>query len=321
MKHALDSFPLILTEAAVVERLHRRPDLALHPDLIHAPLLLEPGGRAALAEIYHSYIQVAQEAALPMLLLTPTWRADRDRLRASGLAMDLNQAACSFLQELRLCKSGTPALFPIGGLIGCRGDAYRPAEALGRGEARAYHRWQLEELKAGACDLLIAQTLPALSEALGIGEAMRECGLPFIISFVIDRRGRLLDGTALDEAIDRLDQATEARALGYMVNCAWPGFLQHVEQTALLRERLLGIQANGSSLDHAQLDGATELQMEPVPVWADAMLRLRDTLRLSLLGGCCGTDERHLRALVARSAGNSPGSTGQGKDSLSCRSS
>ena len=294
MKELLKTNRLILMECAVVERLRRAGAAPLHPALVNAPLIYDEAGRAALREIYQEYIRIARTAAAPLLLCTPTWRANRERVAAAGAKQSINADAVRFMQELR----GTDFRIQIGGMIGCRNDCYRPEEGLSADDAEAFHAWQIGQLSAVKPDFLIAETLPCVEEALGIAKAMSATGIPYLISFVISRNGCVLDGSPLADAIRRIDEATGRSALGFMVNCAYPSFLCAERQSPELFERLIGIQANASSLDHCDLDGAEQLEREPVSMWGDQMIKLHTAFGVKILGGCCGTDDEHLRYLV-----------------------
>ena len=84
-----------------------------------------------------------------------------------------------------------------------------------------------------------------------------------------------------------------------MVNCAHPTHIAPALAGAGPWERVLGIRANASSKSHAELDESEELdEGDPVALAAD-YVALRDELPgLTLLGGCCGTDHRHLAAIA-----------------------
>jgi S-methylmethionine-dependent homocysteine/selenocysteine methylase len=146
-------------------------------------------------------------------------------------------------------------------------------------------------------DYLIAETICTVTEAAGIARAMAPTGLPYIISFIIGRDGRILDGTPLLKGMREVESVVTRLPLGFMVNCAWPGFLNAPDQPAGLWKRLIGFQANGSSLDHADLDNSTELQSDDITEWGEAMLELNRTFGVKILGGCCGTGVEHLRYL------------------------
>ncbi len=295
MRELLDGHDLILMEAAIVEPVRRGGKVGLHPTLVNAPLIYHEAGRRELQSLYGSYIAIAGKAGLPLMLLTPTWRANRERAIAAAVPQSINRDAVTFLREITRGEN-----VRIGGLIGCKNDCYNPEQGLPADEAEVYHAWQVEELAGAGVDYLIAETICTVTEAAGIARAMEKTGLPYIISFVIRRDGCVLDGASLLDGMLKVEQAVTAQPLGFMVNCAWPAFLKAKDQPAELFRRLIGFQANGSSLDHAELDNAAELQSDNVAEWGDAMLALNREYGVKILGGCCGTGEAHLQYLVDR---------------------
>jgi len=299
----LEDHSLVLAEAAVVEPLRRAGRVTLDPRLVHAPLIYDRRGRDELAGIYRRYVDIATACGLPLLLCTPTWRANRERVLESGLPGTINADAVRFLRELREERSGARPPLPVGGLIGCRHDCYRPDQGLTAAEAESFHRWQAERLAAAGSDFLIAETLPAVEEAAGIARALAATGCDYFVSFVIGRDGRVLDGSALADAVRRIDGEASPPPLGYMVNCAHPSFLRAGEQPAELFERLVGYLANASSLDHCDLDGAAELHADDIAGWSEQMLELNRRFGVKVLGGCCGTGAAHLEALAGRRSG------------------
>jgi S-methylmethionine-dependent homocysteine/selenocysteine methylase len=298
MKSLLDNHNLILMEAAVVERLRRARQVNLHPDIVHAHLIYDDQGKKALEMLYQSYIAIAVKAKLPILLITPTWRANYDRVMRSGINPDVNADAVRFMCDIRTAQGLDAPMIRIGGIIGCKNDCYLPEQGLSVSEAVNFHSWQIDQLAGAGVDFLMATTLPNVNEALGIAKAMEKTVTPYILSFVIGRDGSVLDGTSLWEAVTRIDSQTNQQPLCYMVNCAYPTFLHADEQPAELFSRLFGFQGNSSSLSHSELDGSSQLQAEPVDEWTNEMMLLKKKYGLKILGGCCGTDESHLQSLV-----------------------
>ena len=289
---------LVLTECAISERLRRRSDVELHPVLFNTPLIYDQLGRERLSEIYLSYRQVAKTAKLPILLCAPTWRVDRERIAESGVADTINRDAVSFMQAFRAQYISEESTIIAGALIAPKNDCYTPALSLNREEAATYHGWQIGELVDAGAEVIIAQTMPAVSESLGLADCLAASGASYIISFVVDRMGEVLDGTPLSEAIDCVDQSVSVPPVGYMVNCVYPTFINIAKQPESLVRRLVGIQANASSKDHEDLDGAEQLQQDPLQDWGENMLELHRKYGVQILGGCCGTDDRYLQYLV-----------------------
>lgn len=294
----------LLMEGGVVERVRRgAPDL-LDPLLMNAPLVYNEVGRSLLRQIYIEYMEVGCSNDLPILSLAPTWRVNPDRLAASQYAeCDLNGDAIRFLQEIRAGFGAYASKIYIGGLMGCRGDAYKPREALPRAAARAFHRIQAQALAEAGADYLMASTMPEIHEALGMAEALAATGCPFLVSLIVRPSGCLLDGTPMDEAMERIDEEVTPRPLGYLVNCIHSSALgaalgTPVGQRALATGRLLGLQANTSAKTPEELDGSEELDAESPELFASGMCSLRNRFGLRVLGGCCGTDASHIAALA-----------------------
>jgi len=297
MKDLLEKHKFILAEAAVIERLRRNEKIDLDGNLVHTPLIYSEEGRAALRDLYQEYLGISAATDLPILLCTPTWRANQERVKASKQRQDINVEAAKFMKEL-VANESRKVTVKIGGLIGCKNDCYLPGEGLSLNEARDFHQWQINELASAAVDFLIAVTLPSVEEAAGIALAMEATGLPYIISFVIGSDGKVLDGTEIQAAIEYVDSKTTDNPLGYFINCSYPSFLNPKTLTKELSSRLIGIQANASSLSHAELEGSKELKSESVSEWGRLMIQLNRDYGLKILGGCCGTDGKHLRYLT-----------------------
>jgi homocysteine S-methyltransferase len=293
----LDRHSLILAEAAIAERLRRMDGITLHPTLFNAPLIHDAHAGPRMAALYQEYIAIARAAGVPILLAAPTWRLDRERLRAGDAPDTLNRDAVAFMRHVRDEAGYDMAV--VGALLGPRNDCYNPQAALTADEAEAFHQWQAAELAAAGAAYLLGQTLPAVSEALGMARAMLATGVPSIISFCINRHGNVLDGTPLDQAIATLDDATAGALAGYMVNCSHPTFLRPEHMSPTLLRRLIGFDANASSLDHHELEQSSTTREDSLEHWADEMLALHRQHGVKILGGCCGTDDRYLRALVA----------------------
>lgn len=296
LQKQLNESKVMLSEAAIVERL-RRMGVNIHPQLANTPLLNEPQSATIMADFYRQYIDVAQKLSLPTVLFTPTWRANQTRVEQAGYSIDLNQKAYDFLHHIRKEYKDYQKQILIGGMMGCKGDCYLPQEGLSAQEARDFHRPQIEALTQAGCDFLFPETIPSVDEALGFAQCIQEYDIDYMIGFVINQQGVILDGTPIEEAIKYIDEQTTRPPAGYMINCAYPGFLFHVEPTETLLTRLMGYLANGSALSHAELESNPTLQMEPPEKWAEDMMKIYRKFQLKILGGCCGTSEKHLELL------------------------
>lgn len=263
------------------------------------PLVETAEGRELLTAYYDDYAAIAERVGASLMLESPTWRANGDwgallGYSAAALAR-ANEAAITMLAGLR-DRYAVPEIL-IGGSIGPRGDGYRPDYVANPDAAAAYHRPQLEAFAHAGADLATAYTMTHVEEAIGIVRAARDTGIPVAISFTVEIDGRLPSGDLLAHAISAVDAA--ARPDHYLVNCAHP---THVEaalaEPGPWRDRIEGLRCNASTRSHAELDEATELDEGDPRQLASDQDRLRPQLpNLSIIGGCCGTDARHVASL------------------------
>jgi homocysteine S-methyltransferase len=288
-------------------------DLMFHhgvdlPHFAAFPLVETPAGRDQLTRYYDGYAAVAAGAGAGLLLEAPTWRASPDwgdllGYDAAGLAR-VNEAAIGLLRGLREryapSLGGEDAL--VAGMVGPRADGYQPGEVMSPDEAQEYHGPRIRAFAAAGADLVSALTLTSAGEATGIVRAARDAGLPVAISFTVETDGTLADGSTLAEAIAAVDAAAPPDYFG--VNCSHP---EHVApalaepvpgSSSDWRERIAGVRYNASARSHAELDESDELDEGDPAALAAAHRKLAPLLpRLSVLGGCCGTDARHVAAL------------------------
>jgi S-methylmethionine-dependent homocysteine/selenocysteine methylase len=265
-------------------------------------LLDDEQGMRALREYFLPYVEIAREAEVGIVLDTPTWRANADwgeRLDYSAEALaDVNRRAVRLLERLREEVDGRPQIV-VCGCVGPRGDGYEVGETMTAGEAERYHAPQVEVFAETAADLVSALTMTYAEEAIGIVRAARGAGIPAVVSFTLETDGRLPSGQPLAEAIEQVDEETDGAAAYFMVNCAHPTHFAHVlEPGSRPLERVRGLRANASTMSHAELDEAEELdEGDPVDL-ARRYGELRRRLpNLNVVGGCCGTDHRHIREI------------------------
>lgn len=305
----IEQAPCILGEGAVIERLRRDGELELDPFLVNSAFIYDAASRAALEAICRQYLEIGRAFDLPLLMSTPTWRASRERIEAAGYAgVDVNGDNVRFLHGLRAEYGAYGEKIVICGLMSCRGDAYNPAEALPVDAAREFHAWQAGRLAGAGVDFLLATTLPALSEATGLAKALAATATPYMISFVVRPEGTLLDGTPLKDAIAAIDAAATPQPLAYLINCTHASFarsaLLHETNSSLrVRQRIIGLLANTAAQSPEELNGSASLVEEDPLTFGKSVAALHRELCLKILGGCCGTDERHIRCLAGELTG------------------
>ena len=263
-------------------------------------LLRDERGVEALRRYYSSFLEIARRHKLGFALDTPTWRTNRDwgeRLGYSPAALaDVNREAVAFAEQLRAEWETRETPVAICGTLGPRDDAYAPAEEMGADAAEGYHAEQIGTFADTAADMVGAYTLAYAAEGVGIVRAAAAAEMPVTIAFTVETDGRLPSGQPLGEAIEAVDAETAGAALCFMVNCAHPThFAAAVEAGGPWLDRLGGVRANASRKSHAELDGADELDAGDPEDLGRLYAELKPRLgAVRVLGGCCGTDSRHI---------------------------
>jgi len=298
----------ILGEGALIERLRRNSPFELDPFIVNSGFIYEEPKRRAIEAIYRGYLDVGARHDLPLLLSTPTWRASRQRIADAGFSdRDVNGDNFRFLDDLRKTYGDYAQKVVICGLMSCKGDAYDQDQALKTDAAYAFHTWQAGKLAAAGVDFLMAATLPALEEAVGLAKAMAETSMPYVVSFVLRPEGTLLDGTPIKEATAVIDAEVTPKPVAFMSNCTHASnfrsaMMHEGNSSSLVRDRVKGLLANTAALTPEELDNADALVEEEPAVFGRDLAALNRELGIKILGGCCGTDERHIDNLAARLA-------------------
>lgn len=266
-------------------------------------LLKDDAGTEILRRYYQRYADLAAARGVGMVLESPTWRANPDWAaklghNAKSLAA-MNRKGIELLEEIRAgCETGDrPAV--ISGNLGPRGDGYRANTRMTVRQARDYHAPQVETFARTNADMVAGFTLNYVEEAIGITLAAREAAMPVAISFTLETDGRLPSGQSLAGAIRQTDEVSSGYPAYYMINCAHPEHFESVlREAGSWRERIRGLRANASRRSHAELDASTDLDAGNPVELAEAYRALREWLpRLTVVGGCCGTDHRHVEAI------------------------
>jgi S-methylmethionine-dependent homocysteine/selenocysteine methylase len=266
-------------------------------------LMADEKGRATLRRYFERYMRIADAYGLGMVLESPTWRASRDWAAHVGCDEqrldDLNRRSIALMDEIRRAHESAGELIVVSGNIGPRGDGYVPDRRMSARAAYDYHGRQVETFAGTAADMVAAFTINYVEEGIGIAKAARANGMPVAVSFTVETDGRLPSGQTLESAIAQCDAETGAYPAYYMVNCAHTTHFAHVlERGHGWQQRIGGIRANASARSHAELDAMTEIDAGDPDSLAKDYGALREKLpALSVVGGCCGTDHRHVERI------------------------
>jgi homocysteine S-methyltransferase len=278
------------------------------PDFTTFPLFYDDRAREIMRRYYRRHAALARENELGFILESATWRSNSDwggRLGYSAeMLADANRRAIAMLAEIRREFENGVTKVVISGCVGPRGDGYVPSSLMTAEAAEAYHAAQIETFSETEADMISAMTLNYVDEAVGIARAAEAFGLPSAISFTVETDGRLANGLPLKEAIETVDEATGGAPAYYMINCAHPTHFENILDGAPWTDRIRGIRANASSKSHAELDNSEDLDTGNPAELGGQYCGLLDKLKnLKVLGGCCGTDFRHIKAICRAVAG------------------
>lgn len=309
MAHYRNALPqltggLFLTDGGIETTLIFHEGVEL-PDFAAFHLLRSPTGEAALYKYFRTYAEIAKRFGVGLVLESATWRANADwgtRLGYTPEALAaVNRQAIHLLENVRneYATDRTPVV--ISGCVGPRGDGYVPGSTMSEREAEAYHWAQVATFAGSAADMVCAMTMNYVEEALGIVRAAQQADMPVAISFTVETDGRLPTGQALQAAIAQVDEATSHYPCYYMINCAHPTHFERVLTTEEpWAERIRGLRANASRMSHAELNESPELDTGNPAELGLAYAQLKTRLRhLNVLGGCCGTDHRHIEQIAS----------------------
>lgn len=276
---------------------HQARDL---PQFAAYDLLRSEEGFETLYDYYKTYALLARQYSQGIVLETPTWRANADwacKLGDSPATLAaLNRRAVQLIERIReeYASENTPIV--ISGCLGPRGDGYTPGETMSVVQAQAYHTEQVTIFADTEADMVAAFTMNYVEEAIGITLAAQEAGIPVCISFTVETDGRIPTGESLEEAIEAVDAATGGGPVYYMINCAHPTHFDHLfREGGGTLSRIRGLRGNASCKSHAELDESEVLDEGNPDAFGAELVELQGLApQLTVLGGCCGTDHRHI---------------------------
>lgn len=267
------------------------------------PLLNNEAAREALRRYLQSHIDIARAHDRGLILETPTWRASPDWAEPLGYSLDelaaANRDGVALLADVaERAHLGRPLV--LSGCVGPRGDGYDPGALMTAAEAEDYHAWQIGVFAHTSVDLVTAMTMTNTPEAIGFANAAARAQIPAVISFTVETDGCLPTGQSLGDAILETDLEARTAPAYYMINCAHPTHFEGVlREPGPWTARLRGIRANASKCSHAELDKAETLDDgNPGELGRENAAMRRLLPSLTIFGGCCGTDTRHIEQIA-----------------------
>jgi S-methylmethionine-dependent homocysteine/selenocysteine methylase len=253
---------------------------------------------------YDRYAAMATAHGVGFILECPTWRANADWGDKLGYSRDglaeANRRAVVLMADIRARHETPKSPIVISGAIGPRGDGYVADRMMSADDAQDYHSAQVNVFRSTEADMVSAFTINYVEEAIGIVRAAKTAAMPVVISFTLETDGRLPSGASLQEAIETVDAATGSSPIYYMINCAHPTHFEDVlKPGARWVHRIRGLRANASKRSHAELDACSDLDVgNPEELGHEYQALRRKLPQLTVFGGCCGTDHRHVEQIA-----------------------
>lgn len=273
------------------------------PEFAAFYLLQNDEGTDTLKSYYRSFAELARENKIGLVLESPTWRANPDWAEKLGFTKEqtagLNRRAIKLMVQIRDENESENSKMVVSGCIGPRGDGYVVENAMTAEEAEKYHSEQIKVFSETEADLVSAITMNYAEEAIGIARAAKNSGMPVVISFTVETDGNLPTGKTLKEAIETVDRETENYPAYYMINCAHPTHFENILTTdEEWTKRIGGLRTNASTKSHEELNESAALdEGNPEKLGKQHVVLLKRLPNLKVLGGCCGTDIRHVREM------------------------
>ena len=303
-RHALPqlSGDMFLTDAGLETDLIFNHGIEIREFAAHT-LLPDEAGREALARYYRGFLSLARDFDKGFILDGQTWKAHLHWAESLGASenelREANRSSINFMAQLRDEFSDNSNPIVLNAFIGPRGDAYAPETKIAAHEAQVYHAKQIGWLAETEIDMITAMTFTQSDEAIGVVRAAHEADLPSVVSFTVETDGKLPSGQSLKGAIETVDQATNAAAAYFMINCAHPNHFDHVLEDGAWARRIRGLRCNASRLSHAELDECETLDDgDPEELAQQYKAIVAKMPWLNVFGGCCGSDLRHITQIV-----------------------
>lgn len=296
----------ILGEAATGTRLRLESPLPIDGELGLVSAVEDPVGVAAIQAIAASYVAIASAFGLPILVDAPTWWARVDRLERAGRdPSELDAVVARCLETVSPLREQYADVY-LGAVIGPSVDGYR-AEPVDARVAATYHGRHVEALTSDPLDLITAATFSTADDLAAAAVVLAATEVPYVLGPVVEATGHLPDGTPLGVAIERIEAEVARPPLHWAICCTHPrtagAALERTRDThPRAHDRVRQIKGNGSDRATDERDGSDTIMSDHPESWAEAAIALHDEHGVSIVGGCCGTDDRHLLSLAIRLA-------------------
>jgi len=237
-----------------------------------------------IEDIHAEYVKAGCDA-----LETNTFGANRINLAKYALAesvRDINIAGA------RIARAAGPGLL-VAGSIGPLSTNVEPLGAVSRADAEDVYREQADALIEGGVDLLILETFGQMEMIRAAAEAvLPNKKIPVIFQLAVNHEGRTDYGTPLEHAVAFLNE-TDVDVIGLNCTIGPAPMLDLLKRLTRLTMKPISIQPNAG---YPRLVGGRNIYMTTPEYIAEYAVQFLGA-GASIIGGCCGTTPRHIRAM------------------------
>ena len=241
---------------------------------------------------YRAFIEAGSD-----IVLTNSFGGTANRLKLHKLddqVFEVNKRAAELLKE-EIAAAGREVV--CAGSVGPTGDLFEPLGALTLDVGIAAFIAQMEGLKAGGADVAWIETMSSDVELQAALKAAATVGLPAVSTMSFDTNGRTMMGISPKHFAELVHGCETERPIAFGGNCGtgapdlMTGLLSMKdslgETDIMVAKANCGIPQYKDG--HIHYSGTPELM-------ADYAVMARD-LGVRIIGGCCGTQPEHLKAM------------------------
>ena len=239
-----------------------------------------------VTEVHRDYINAGAD-----IIETNTYGANTFKLTPHGLG---NKVYEINLRGAQLAKTAAKESVLVAGAVGPLGVQIEPLGKLSFDEAKDAFKEQIKGLVDGGVDLIILETFALVKEMIQAIRAVRELNaeLPIVAQVTINESGTLLSGAPLERFVEKLKDYP-VDAIGINCSVGPKAMLDALENLRSLTDLPISVQPNAGL---PQNISGRNIYMTSPEYMAEYAKRFIQT-GAAIVGGCCGTNPTHIRAM------------------------
>ncbi len=239
-----------------------------------------------VSEVHRDYVKAGAD-----VIETNTFGANRFKLAPHGLEGKVYEIN---LKGAQLARKVAQEKTFVAGSVGPLGVQIEPLGKMSFDEAKDAFKEPIKGLLDGGVDLIILETFSLVAELLQAIRAVRELSgdIPLIAQMTINDDGRLLSGASLQSFVVGVADC-RVDAIGLNCSVGPKAMLEALEDLRTMTELPVSVQPNAGL---PQNIGGRNIYMTSPEYVAEYSKRFIQTGAV-IVGGCCGTNPNHIRAI------------------------